>query len=496
MTQARTLRALAVGLLALSGLSPLWAQEFLAKPGQLVLAARWIDPSGYAKSFGQGWFQGGGEAERWHYSESTRSVAPGQAQHPNLKSAALRVRAWSSPDGFFFATREFVWELNDELLQGSSPGKRISLAALAKYPSLMQRVRQLRPRQVNAVITARLRNQACIAQDPTQCVAGTLYFLVQHKHLVVPESRSLDTHAPPSVPPDWREVVSMDPDPRTRFSDKDRSSVEEMKRILLNAEALGRAGNERERLVDLKIEWPLEKIDEIIELYQRYEKEGKKLDEDFAALRPDFKPPALPAAYARGGELATPYEEEIKSAEAFSDPKLGVGLRAKGKVVMQSRQHYGPRKLDPEGRYWVFSISGSSDSQIFDARGKLVSVAGLDRFRQVSPGPQAGTYRLSVFDERGSPALVTQKDYPFGRASVLTDEEFRAFAAADGDGRCVQRAGGKPGTLSFSTTERINLYRGRLLTLDGRLQLLSDKPGFFAHGRPPSQVGRSICEGR
>ena len=93
-------------------------------------------------------------------------------------------------------------------------------------------------------------------------------------------------------------------------------------------------------------------------------------------------------------------------------------------------------------------------------------------------------------------ALVTQKDYPFGRASVLTDEEFRAFAAADGDGRCVQRAGGKPGTLSFSTTERINLYRGRLLTLDGRLQLLSDKPGFFAHGRPPSQVGRSICEGR
>lgn len=494
MTQARTLRALAAGLLALSGMSPLWAQEFLAKPGQLVLAARWNDPSGYAKSFGQGWFQGGGDGERWHYSESTRSVAPGQAQHPNLKSAALRVRAWSSPDGFFFATREFVWELNDELLQGSSPAKRISLAALSKYPSLMQRVRQLRPRQVNAVITARLRNQSCIAQDALKCAAGTLYFLVQHKHLVVPESRSLDTHAPPSVPADWREVVSMDPDPRTRFSDRDRSSPDEMKRILLNVDALGRAGNERERLVDLKIEWPLEKIDEIIALYQRYEKEGKKLDEDFAALRPDFKPPALPAAYARGGELATPYEEEIKSAEAFSDPKLGVGLRAKGKVVMQSRQHYSPRKLDPEGRYWVFSLNGGGQ-QIFDARGKLLSFGGLDRFSRVDAGPTPGSYRLGSFDERSSPALATFKEYVNrGPAPVMSAAEFRSFATRDGDGRCLQAPPGKAG-IYISGSRRSNVFRGRLLTLDARLQLLSDEPGYFSHGSPASQVGRPICDG-
>lgn len=464
---------------------PALADDWLDKPGVVEFRARWDDPSSYAQDFGT----------RWHYTESLRQQPPAQRQSPNLKSAALRLRAWASPAGDFFATREFVWELNDTVLTGSTPRKTVAVSKLAKYPSLLRRMQNLRPTRVDAVIDLKLRNQACMDKDALNCQAGRLYFRFAHQSVHVPASRSMETIAPPASPTDWRRQVSTDPDPRTRFGEQDRSSVEDMRKLMARPVYLGDGVAHQQRLVDLKLEWPLAEIDKIIELYERYEKEDKKLEDDFALIQPAYKPAGLPAPYAKSDELATPYEEEIKTAEAFAD-KQGVGLRAKGRVVMQSAEHQAGTKLDAEGRYWVFQRKAAPyKKQVYDARGKLLSVAGEDSFDFVLPGGRSGSYRLALVDFTRTPAYATVKDYyRNGPGQVMSLIEFQSFRTRDGDGKC-RESSLKAGQVGIHLGQRSNIYRGRLIEVDERFTLVGERAGYFPNGRPRAEVGQRICDG-
>lgn len=476
--------ALAAALLA--GAMPLLAARLpdrLDKQGQIVVIARWNDPQSYAKAWGDG--------DQFFQSLYT---GRGHAQHPNLKSATLRYRAWATPViRDLFSTAEFAWEMN-EVVTGSTPRKTIAASKLEKYPSLLKRLQALRPRKVEALISVGLRSvRSPNMPSKEKSREETVYFRIAHGDLLIGPSRTMPVPAPPLWPSDWRTALSMDPDVRTRFTATDRSSIDALRSLVLDAEALTDVPGEQR--VTLKIEWPLAEIDEIIELYEKYEREGKKIDDDFAALKPDFKPPA-PPPYNKGGELAKPYEEEIKTAELFADKSQGVGLRAKGKEVMRSTAHYPGSKLGSDDRFFVFPLQGAGRLlQVFDARGKVVTLNGLDRFVHVAPGPRPGTYRLGMADFAGQPRLVTQKDYSSkGAPSVMSQAEFSSFSSRDGDGQC-RTSGGRVGEVSFHTGYRRQLYRGRLLTVDSRFQLLSDEAGYFANGSPPSQVGRSICDG-
>jgi hypothetical protein len=309
-----------------------------------------------------------------------------------------------------------------------------------------------------------------------------VWLRVTTNDLVIPTSRSTETYPVPSSPLDWRTAISMDPDARRRFTADDRSDVEELRRLVRKAQALTYVRGAR--TVDLKIEWPLAAVDEIISLYERYEREGKKVDDEFPALAAGYKPPGLPAPYTQGGELARPYEEEPKSAQVFRE-KDGPGLRnQRGKVVLApSRAYTAGAPLQGSERWFAFSVAGQRYSHVLDARGRVVTVGTHKAFVDVQPGPQPGTWRLVGVDE-GSPqtAYTTTREYTSKDRRFYTQADFDAFVSRDRRPAEPPKPP-RPGdagklVLAFATSKQ-TYYRGTTYVVDARMQVLSKDTAYY-----------------
>ncbi len=459
-----------LAVLLLAVVPPLAAQTIdpLERKGQIVFVAHWNSPTPYAKAFG----------DRAQYRETSGSVGGGQEQHPNLKSAALRLRAWSTPLlGDFFTTAEFAWEINDQVVMGSTARQLIAPSRLAKYPSLLKRLKALRPSRVEAEITVGVRTELPTGGYDPKSRSGTMFFRVAHGDLVIAPSGVMPVAGPPLWPSDWRTTVSMDSDARSRFTSADRSVVNDMKTLVRGAQAMTYVIGSR--MVSLKIEWPLAEIDEIIGLYEKYEREGKKIDDDFAALKPDFKPPA-PPPYTKGGELAKPYEEEIKTAEVFSEPGRGPGLRAKNRVVMQSAAYGWGRALPGSDRYFQFDVRGKPFAHLYDAKGRRMSIGSHSAFTAIGKGPQPDTWLLMGVDENSGTAYTTRREYSSKR-QYLSQADFNAFTSRDGAPIPAPTAPrpGDENKVSIGFATKIQTFsRGTVYVVDARLRVILTDAGY------------------
>ena len=322
---------------------------------------------------------------------------PGQDK--NLESFVVGYKAWNLIGDYVY-NPSFYYEINRTMLAGKS--RRVFFKTISKYPDLVRRYNAIRPSSVNFVVRATLRT--------TDGKATTAHFKVSDNALAYFESRSAKNLQSPISPASgkWKYAFSTYGD----FTDKDASDENELKQILKNLREVQPVGPNMVG-IDLDIKWADDAIDEIGKLYDQYEKESKKIDDELKAVKNADKLVKPVAAYNKDDEMSAPFEEEAKSAEVFKDGET-VGLRAKGKIVFSSSQHTTAEPINSEKNLFKFR-SRKGDWHLYNAKGKRLSVDGNSNFRLIEAGNRTGTYRLLAAQEYSTPFYETRYNIPIKR---------------------------------------------------------------------------------
>lgn len=388
----------------------------------------------------------------------------------NLQSFVVGYKAWNLLGDFVY-NPSFYYEIDQTKLRGKT--QTVEFDKISKYPDLAKRYQAMRPSSVNFVITADLIT--------TDGKSKTVYFKVSDNALGYTDSRSGRNVQSPISPASgkWKHVFSVQPTvASSTFTDADYSDEKELKELLKNFRELspcsvGCRGGVR---VSFDIKWPDDAIDEISRLYDQYEKENKKIDDELRAIKEADKLVKPVAAYNKDDEMSAPFEEEAKSAEVFKEGDT-VGLRAKGKVVFTSSAYSSAEPIDAEKKLFKFS-SREGGLHLYDAKGKRLSVGGKSSFSSIKEGRQAGTYQLIIPADSSYPAYTSRyKQQGWGRSGgnkgYLTQSEVDQYLAGEtpDEQRCDSC---KPGDVYMvMPTNFIKFYRSTLYTVDNKLKIIN-----------------------
>lgn len=391
---------------------------------------------------------------------SNKKVLPVDTKSPNLKSFVIGYKAWNLIGDFVY-NPSFYYEINQTVLTGKS--QKVYFDKISKYPDLAKRYQAMRPSSVNFVITADLAT--------ADGKVKTVNFKVPNNDLNYFESRSAKNLQSPVSPSNgqWKSVFSTmwyADDPEI-FTDKDHSDEKELKGLLKNFSSLSSCNSCRGAVkVRLDIKWADDAIDEIGRLYDQYEKEGKKIDDELKAVKEADKLVKPVAVYNKDDEMSAPFEEEAKSAEVFKNGET-VGLRAKGKVVFESANYSDAEPF--KGLNNLFIFKEKWDYHIYNAKGQRLSVDGHSSFYRISEGERTGTYKLFIVqDENFYNTVDIYWGNPSGDKGYLTQREFDNFVAKDK----AKQSGWEVGT-------KKTLERGTLYTVDNKLQILSRETVYY-----------------
>lgn len=407
---------------------------------------------------------------------------------PNLESWVIGYKAFNLIGDFVY-NPSFYYAINSERLKGKT--RTIEFKTISKYPDLVKRYQAIRPSSVNFIITAELYSGS-----------GNLYktvnFKVSGNDLNYFESRSAKNLQSPVSPSSgkWKYAFSTMSyaDSGDIFTDKDYSDENELRQLLKNADTLRptQAGAVK---IALNIKWADDAIDEIGLLYDQYEKEGKKIDDELKAVKNADKLVKPVAAYNKDDEMSAPFEEESKSAEVFKEGET-VGLRAKGKIVFSSDTHYSPEAIDEKNRLFSFYSKESkfpNQMQLFDARGKRLTVNGYTDFSRVGKGESPDTYYVIIAD--GKSIFYTTKQaygssdiakfYARSTPHYLTQSQFDAFVTKDKGPRMrtafdseIEKSTCQDCVFLTPNSQK-DFRRGTLYTVDNKFQVLSTETIYY-----------------
>lgn len=397
---------------------------------------------------------------------SGKRVLPADKRVANLQSFVIGYKAWNLMGDYSY-NPSFYYELNRTSLIGK--GQAVYYDKISKYPDLARRYQAMRPSSVNLILTADL-----VMKDGA---AKTVNFKISHNDLNYFESRSAKNLQFPVSPSNgkWKSVFSTAAITGSIFTDQDASDEKELRLLLKNFSDIRpcSVGCNGAVKVTLDIRWNDDAIDEIGRLYEKYEKENKKIDDELKAVKEADKLVNPVTAYDKNDEMSAPFEEEAKSAEIFKEDEI-VGLRAKGKVVFQSAEYYNAEPLNSEKSLFKLN-SRKGGWHLYNAKGKRLSVDGKDDFLVIREGKRPGTYYLYVRLEKNF--FTTKQLYP-KEPGLLTQSEFDRFVAQD---ERPQKAPSdyKEGTVYMTMDTRIDFSRGTLYTVDDKLQVISKETGYY-----------------
>lgn len=397
---------------------------------------------------------------------SGKKVLPTEVTAINLQSFVIGYSAWNLM-GEFVHSPSFYYEIDRRVLRGKT--RRIQFDVIKKYPDLAMRYKAIRPTSVNFTLRVELKLNYDTHLRPVK-------FRVTNNALHYFESRSGKNYKSPISPPRWQDAFSTDLS-ENAFTASDNSE----ERILVNLMSKQVAvvsSNKMQPNVVLDIKWPDDAIDEIGRLYDHYEKQDKKLDDELKAIKEANKPGKPIAAYDKADEMAAPFEEEAKSAEVFNEGER-VGLRAKGRVVFQSVNYSSAEPLKGSDSIFAFSLRRGRGLHIYNAKGKQVSVDGHSDFYMIRDGERPGIYRLFVTQDK---VFYATKEnyfrYPAEDKGFFTQREFDKFVAEDKTPRRAP-AGVKTGELVLVAGSKMNFSRGTLYTVDSKLRVLSRETVYY-----------------
>lgn len=418
---------------------------------------------------------------------SGKKVLSADKKAVNLESFVVGYKAWNLMGDFVY-NPSFYYEIDRTYLSGRT--QNVYFDKISKYPDLAKRYKAMRPSSVNFVITVDLVT--------TDGKSKTVNFKVTHNNLVYYESRSPKNFQVPTSPANgkWKYAFSSAPIIKSTFTDQDFSDEKELRQLLKDLQdvrpcsvACGGAAK-----ISFDIKWPDDAIDEIGRLYEQYEKEGAKLDEELRTIKEADRLVKPVAAYNKADEMAAPFEEEGKSAEVFDEGKR-VGLRAKGKVVFESTNYVTAEPLKGSTSLFAFRLKGRDTGyHLYNARGQQVSVDGHSTFLNMSAGKQSGTFRLIIEDYRS--AVYTSKRMYYEAASYFDEQEFDNFKRSDQQPPKPYTGGGGGGGLILAFPRyKVTFYRGIAYTVDAKMNVLSKEPVFYPGEFERPNIGDRIIEG-
>jgi hypothetical protein len=229
---------------------------------------------------------------------NTEFIAPTR----NLKNALLHYRAWES-GGRYVYTAQFWWTRNPDRLEGTN-GMPVLYAQIAKYPDLAARYNAIAPTHVSWTLTGTLITP--------QHKARTAYVRVPAESVVMTASgKGENLPLIPQVAADIKRMLSHDLSHTRRWTAEDGSDERELRAALRESNRFGLL--QHLSMVDLKVEWPLQEIDEIRRLFDQYEK-GEREPSPLEELRQQTaRLPPLPRA-APGDWWSEPVEIPVKIA--------------------------------------------------------------------------------------------------------------------------------------------------------------------------------------
>ena len=391
-------------------------------------------------------------------------ITPFEAQMPfqsvrNLESFAIKHRAWSLL-GEFVAVSEFYYAVDRRSLQGDT--RKISYQQVAKYPDLVARYDAIRPNRVEYVLIAMISAES-FPSPRTVC------FKVTDNDLVYFESRSGKNYATPGSPARWKDAVTFDG--MSAFTPADPANEQELRKMVSGFRGVEnmRVGGENVRL---QITWPGAEIDRIAELFERYEKEDKKIADDYAYLQdaPMEKPFAGPA------EAAQPHDFQPKAGEGFQNGDE-VGIKVNGEVSFRSRKHFNGAPLTMEKTHFLFALRNGWSCELIDTKGRLTTIVGYTRFLPFKSSA-SGNLRLVALTASPALALRTHKEY-FGLYDILTQSEFDNFAQRDARPLPSRPPSSGGGVVISAPSYPYAFYRGELLELDKKMNVLSREPVYL-----------------
>ncbi len=233
---------------------------------------------------------------------------------------------------------------------------------------------------------------------------------------------------------------------------------------------------------------PHDELGRIAQTLAEYKKNDAQREKDYAVVTRGLETPGAP--YARDDGWARPFEMPLVPAQAYSSGG-GVGLKVNGRVVWASRRYSSLSKLDATGLYFRAMLpGGEAASHIVDARGKVLTVRGHREFAHITRTKE-GRYQLDAYDPQARPLMTTKKDY--AGLPRMSEREFNAWLAADGDGRCRSYPNMKANEVRYSLARQYHIHKGAYLEADAAFKPVHEETAYFSRSAP-SQPGRRSCD--
>ncbi|HRH40535.1 MAG TPA: hypothetical protein PKY82_02745 [Pyrinomonadaceae bacterium] len=254
-----------------------------------------------------------------------------QVKEKNLQSWVVGYKAWSLM-GEFVYNPSFYYEIDSRKLVGKT--RTVDFEKISKYPDLIKRYQATKPINVDVYFYGNL-----YANGATNPVC----FKISGNNLVYFGSRSSQNYQSPTSPARWKYAISSLITGGCRFTDADLSDESKLKGMMSKFESFTPI-EESDYKTTLDIKWDEEAIDEIAELYDKYEKEDKKIDDKLKAIK-DEKLDKSVTGYDKDDEMAMPVDPiKIDLEKNFNGTQTTEGvIQIKGKAS-------GSQSLTKKGR--------------------------------------------------------------------------------------------------------------------------------------------------
>jgi hypothetical protein len=377
--------------------------------------------------------------------------------------------------GFFYA-------LNPLVIEGAN-GVRLSMSRIGKYPDLVKRYHAVRPANIEAVVSVVVECQGYGEFTAGGPVIRRLFLKIKPLDFVYGSSRDGKDRSAPVVPLHLKDSVSLDPNTATRFTSEDKTSDDELRKIFAGILRVhDRTATEDNTVnVDIKITWPDFEIEQIAKDFERYEKEGKKAEKDYAFLKdaPQEKP------FTGNEEMALPIDASPKPGEAFDgrptpESKWRAGIRVGDKVIFESENIVRkPKPFDEKKTMFLVQMPDEIGARLINTQGKWIQYEGYSRFIL------SEKRLVGVPDNLGS-AYTSKKEYNSWMRAPMTESEFEDFRRSDQKPPPPPKPEDRPRPSDYNVVEyawstyRVELFRGEFLVLDkNNRKVISKETAYF-----------------